>query len=128
MSAIKGLRAKVGMVSGVVLMAGLGLGATSGTATAASSDCPKGWFCVWAGENYTGRMQKVQYDNANLSMYTVFANGFRSAFNNGNSCDVRVYSGKNYSGSLGTLARGEKGSSVDGDTLKILSNKWVNCR
>lgn len=42
--------------------------------------------------------------------------------------DVRVYSGKNYSGSLGTLARGEKGSSVDGDTLKILSNKRVNCR
>ncbi|MFF6874510.1 MULTISPECIES: peptidase inhibitor family I36 protein [unclassified Streptomyces] len=127
MSVFKGVRAKAGIASGAVLLAGLGIGATSGTAAAASGDCPKGWFCVWSGENYSGRMQKVQYDNADLSMHTVFANGFRSAFNNGNSCDVQVYGGKNYTNSLGTLKRGQKGSS-DEVTLKVLSNKWVNCR
>ncbi|MEU9630102.1 peptidase inhibitor family I36 protein [Streptomyces luteogriseus] len=127
MSVFSGVRTKVGIVSGAVLLAGLGIGATSGTAAAASGDCPEGWLCVWVGENYTGRMQKVQYDNADLSMHTVFANGFRSAFNNGNSCDVQVYGGKNYTKSLGTLKRGQKGSS-DEVTIKVLSNKWVNCR
>ncbi|MFJ8590250.1 peptidase inhibitor family I36 protein [Streptomyces sp. NPDC093598] len=127
MNGFKGVRAKAGVVSGTVLLAGLGLGATSGTAAAASGDCPKGWLCVWAGENYTGRMQKVEYDNADLSMHTVFANGFRSVFNNGNSCDVQLYGGKNYTTYLGKLERGQKGSS-DEQTLKALSNKWVNCR
>ena len=127
MSVFRGVRPKAGVLSGALLLAGLGVGTTSGAAAAASSDCPKGWFCVWLGENYTGRMQKVQYDNADLSAYTVFAKGFRSAFNNGNSCDVRVYGGKNYTNDLGKLARGQKGSS-DEQTIKILSNKWVNCR
>ena len=126
MSTFKGMRTKAGIVSSAVLLAGLGLGATGGTAAAASSDCPRGWLCVWLGENYTGRMQKVQYDNADLSMYTVFAGGFRSIFNNGNSCDVTLYGGKNYTNSLGTVERGVKGSSSS-TTLKALSNKWVNC-
>jgi len=126
MTKLKGLRTRAGIATGAVLLAGLGLGATSGTASAASSDCPKGWLCVWLGENYTGRMQKVQYDNADLSPYIVFATGFRSIYNNGNSCDVKLYSAKNYVNSLGTVERGQKGSSDD-TTLSALSNKWVNC-
>jgi hypothetical protein len=94
--------------------------------TKASSDCPSGWFCVWAGTDYTGRMQKVQYNNADLSQYTVFSHA-KSAFNNGKSCDVELYGGKNYTNYLGTLKRGVKGPGT-GAEIKILSNKWVNCR
>ncbi|MBT2675148.1 peptidase inhibitor family I36 protein [Streptomyces sp. ISL-14] len=94
--------------------------------TKASSDCPKGWLCVWSGTNYTGRMQKVQYDNADLSQYTVFANGSLSVFNNGNSCDVKVYAGKNYTDLIQTVKRGDKHTG-GGVPVKVLSNKWVNC-
>lgn len=93
----------------------------------AASDCPSGWLCVWSGTEYTGRMQRVQYDNADLSPHTVFATSTYSIFNNGKSCDVRLYGGKNYTNLLGTLKRGQKGSSATGSPLKILSNQWVNC-
>ncbi|WP_372350813.1 peptidase inhibitor family I36 protein [Streptomyces sp. KL116D] len=98
--------------------------AESFSATAAS-DCPPGWFCVWAGENYTAQMQKVEGNNTDLSRYTVFVHA-RSDFNNGRSCDVNLYGGKNYTNYLGTVKRGGKGAGV-GHEIKILSNKWVNC-
>ena len=100
--------------------------AEGGASAKASSDCPKGWLCVWSGTDYTGRMQKVQYDNADLSQYTVFANGSRSGFNNDNSCDVNIYAGKNYTDLITTVKRGTKGTDAT-SPVKILSNKWVNC-
>lgn len=129
MSVFQGMRTKVGVVSGAVLLASVGLGATSGTASAASSDCPEGWFCVWDGRNYTGRMQQVQYDNADLSQYAVFNGRVLSYYNNGNSCDVTIYSGKNYTGSNITAKRGAKDTATSSQSAgAILSNKWVNCR
>ncbi|MDQ0715696.1 hypothetical protein QFZ55_005148 [Streptomyces luteogriseus] len=94
--------------------------------TKASSDCPSGWFCVWAGDDYKGQMQKVEGNNADLSRFTVFVHA-RSGFNNGKSCDVNLYGGKNYTDFLGTMKRGDKGPGP-GHEVKILSNKWVNCR
>ncbi|MDQ0715695.1 hypothetical protein QFZ55_005147 [Streptomyces luteogriseus] len=93
--------------------------------TKAASDCPSGWLCVWEGENYTGRMQKVEGNNADLSQYTVFANGYNSIYNNGKSCDFKAYLGKNYTGESGIVKRGTK--STGPYTKKFLSNKWVNC-
>lgn len=109
----------------IAVLALVGTGFT-GTASAASSDCPEGWFCVWHGTDYTGRMQKVQYDNADLSQYTVFANGSLSGYNNGNNCDVNVYAGRNYTNLIATVKRGTKGTGTS-TRVKILSNKWVNC-
>jgi hypothetical protein len=117
-----------------IAIASLAIASTALTSTAhaedastkAASDCPKGWLCVWKGDNYTGRMQKVQYDNADLSQYTVFANGSLSGFNNGNSCDVRIYAGKNHTDYITTVRRGDKGTGASAP-VKILSNKWVNC-
>ncbi|MER7405067.1 peptidase inhibitor family I36 protein [Streptomyces sp. NPDC000070] len=100
--------------------------AFSGSAHAAASDCPSGWLCVWSGTQYSGWMQKVQYNNADLSQFTVFATDTDSIYNNGESCDVQLYGGKNYTNLIGTLERGRKLSS-GGTSLKILSNKWVNC-
>jgi hypothetical protein len=111
---------------GIAALTLLGTGFT-GSASAASSDCPPGWLCVWSGTDYTGRMQKVQYDNADLSPYTVFADGSLSGFNNGRNCDVNIYAGKNYTKFLSTVKRGDKGTGTT-TRVKILSNKWVNCR
>lgn len=105
-----------------------GVAVASGGETGArgASDCPKGWLCVWSGKNFTGHMQKVQYDNKDLSRYSVFRNGAWSGFNNGRKCDVAVYAGKNYTNYIGTQPLGTKGTAPQ--KRKILSNKWVNCR
>ncbi|MFI7020104.1 peptidase inhibitor family I36 protein [Streptomyces sp. NPDC050164] len=94
--------------------------------TKAASDCPSGWFCVWAGEDYKGQMQKVEGNNADLSQFTVFVH-HRSNFNNGTSCDVMLYGDKNYKNPLGRTTRGDKNPGI-GREVKILSNKWINCR
>lgn len=109
---------------GIATLALAGTGFT-GSASAASSDCPKGWLCVWEGQNYTGRMQKVEGNNADLSRFTVFANGYNSIYNNGRSCDFKAWKGKNYTGESGVIKRGVKATGPY--TKKFLSNKWVNC-
>ncbi|MGW6220615.1 peptidase inhibitor family I36 protein [Streptomyces olivaceus] len=116
--------------TGVAMTGGL-LAGTAGAAQAApaaptaASDCPSGWFCVWSGKNYTGRMQKVAGHNANLTQFAVFQ-GFKSWYNHGASCDYRWYGETNYRGNTAVLKRGVKGT---GDKVwHQKSNKWVNCR
>ncbi|MFJ2738503.1 peptidase inhibitor family I36 protein [Streptomyces sp. NPDC087440] len=117
-------------IGGVVLTGGLLAG--TGTAGAvgaeanvrARSDCPSTYFCVWAGQNYTGRMQKVAQNNADLTPYVVFQ-GFKSWYNHGASCDYRWYGNTNYGGSTGIIAQGAYGTGATVWTQK--SNKWVNC-
>jgi peptidase inhibitor family I36 len=123
-------RSLAAMASGIVLTGGL-LAGSAGAASAAeatpqaASACPSGWFCVWSGKNYTGRMQKVAGKNANLTKYSVFQN-FRSWYNHGKSCDLKWYAKTNYHGSSGIVPRGYKQT---GSTVRyIKSNKWVNCR
>ncbi|MGW1192079.1 peptidase inhibitor family I36 protein [Streptomyces sp. NPDC002559] len=100
------------VASGIALPGGLlvssagTVGATEVTPTAAS-DCQSGWHCVWSGENCTGRMQKVEENNANLTMHSVFQS-FESSYQHGKSCDFRWYSGTNYTGSGGIIERGSK--------------------
>ena len=104
-------------------------GTTSRAAVTAAADCPSSWFCVWSGRNYTGRMQKVRYDNKDLSQYSVFNGRVLSYYNHGKSCDVTIYSGKNYHGDSYIIDRGAKDTAPSGaSALRILSNKWVNCR
>lgn len=118
------------LATGVAMTGGL-LAGTAGSAGAAqaapsaASDCPSGWFCVWSGQNYTGRMQKVAGTNADLTKFAVFQN-FKSWYNHGKSCDLRWYSAKNYGGSSGVVPRGYKETGSVSRYIK--SNKWVNCR
>ena len=111
-----------GSASGVA-MASSGSPQGTGVEAKGASACPKGWLCVWSGKDFTGRMQKVQYNNKNLSG---FAGGAWSGYNHGRKCDVALYAGKNYTKYIGTQKRGTKGNADH--KLKILSNKWVNCR
>ncbi|MEU6772397.1 peptidase inhibitor family I36 protein [Streptomyces sp. NPDC046759] len=104
-------------------------GSSAKPAIKAAADCPSGWFCVWSGRNYTGRMQKVQYDNSDLTQYSVFNGHVLSYYNHGQSCDVTIYSGKNYAGDSYTVERGAKGTAPSGrSAIAIRSDKWVNCR
>ncbi|PZT68879.1 hypothetical protein DN402_15320 [Streptomyces sp. SW4] len=121
------------VAGGVALTGGLlaGTGGAAGAAPAApaapaaAKDCPSGWFCVWSGKNYTGRMQKVAGNNADLTKFVVFQ-GFKSWYNHGKSCDYRWYTKTNHRGDTGVLPRGIKGT---GDKVWYQkSNKWVNCR
>ncbi|MEG3628862.1 peptidase inhibitor family I36 protein [Streptomyces poriticola] len=118
------------LASGVALTGGLlaGSAGTAGAAQAApaaAKDCPSGWFCVWSGKNYTGRMQKVAGTNKDLTKFVVFQ-GFKSWYNHGRSCDYRWYSRTNHRGETGVVSRGNKGT---GNTVWYQkSNTWVNCR
>lgn len=97
------------------------------TGVRARSDCPDGWFCVWPRANYQGEMQRVQYDNSDLFRHGgAFENGVVSMYNNGNHCDVAVYTNTGYRGYGGTLKRGESVAGMP--STPIGSNDWVNCR
>ncbi|SHI09177.1 peptidase inhibitor family I36 protein [Streptomyces sp. 3214.6] len=114
------------LASGVLMTGGL-LAGSAGAAQAApsaSSDCPAGWFCVWAGQNYTGHMQKISGTNRDLTQYSVFQS-FKSWYNHGNSCDLKWYSERDYGGSSSLVYKGYKTSTPESHYIK--SNTWVNC-
>ncbi|CAM5311609.1 MULTISPECIES: peptidase inhibitor family I36 protein [Streptomyces] len=84
------------MAGGIALTGGLlaGSAGAAGAAPAtpkAPSDCPSGYFCVWAGQNYTGHRQQVAGTNKDLTQYSVFQN-FKSWYNHGAKCDFEWYS------------------------------------
>ncbi|CAL9275427.1 peptidase inhibitor family I36 protein [Streptomyces rochei] len=112
-------------MTGGLLATSAGAAQAAPAAPAAAKDCPSGWFCVWSGQNYTGRMQKVAGTNRDLTGFVVFQ-GFKSWYNHGASCDFKWYSAKNHGGSSGIVPRNYKKS--DNAYHYIKSNTWVNCR
>ncbi|MCX5071291.1 peptidase inhibitor family I36 protein [Streptomyces sp. NBC_00424] len=116
-------RKLAGLAGGIALTGGL-LAGSAGTAGAAASDCPSGYFCVWSGQNYIGQRQQIAGSNSNLTQYAVFQN-FKSWYNHGASCALKWYSGTNYTGSSGIIPKGNKQSDSVGHYMK--SNNWVNC-
>ncbi|MFJ2215751.1 peptidase inhibitor family I36 protein [Streptomyces sp. NPDC101062] len=129
-------RTRLGLGLAVLALAGTTLtstayaagGQTADNSTKGAAGCPKGYFCVWPKTNYGGAMQKVADDNPDLTIFGgAFAKRVHSVFNNGASCDVRVYSGKNYkSSSPVTYKKGTKFSTSKGGVIH--SNRWVNCK
>ncbi|MHA7961092.1 peptidase inhibitor family I36 protein [Streptomyces sp. L500] len=119
---------KVAAIAGGIVLTGGLLAGSAGAAGAAqstpqaASDCPSGYFCVWAGTNYTGHRQQVAKNNRDLTIYPVFQN-FKSWYNHGASCAFTAYSEKNYGGEHVTLAKGEKDPG-NGGSMSIKSNTW----
>lgn len=129
MSRLRGIRAKVGIASGAVLLAGLGMGATAAPAQAAQSDCSAGALCAYLATDYAGDPGEVYGDNSDLRQYEKFNNA-KSAYNNGNSCDVRIYTLLGYEGSSYLLKRGTgigDLTTFNGGQFEygIAANKWV---
>ena len=114
---------------GATLLAGLGVGLTAPSAQAAKSDCYAGAFCAYTQSNHAGTPAKVYQNNTDLTMYASFAKP-KSLYNRGNSCDVIMYTGKNYSGNQMLVERGDAFNVSADSTFRkngIGSNKWVNC-
>ncbi|MGW1529509.1 peptidase inhibitor family I36 protein [Streptomyces sp. NPDC002159] len=78
--------------------------ATAGTAEAAYN-CPSGALCAYTSTYGGGSRGAVYEDNTDLTGFSQFR-GAESLWNAGTSCNVRVYSGRNYTGNYWTLARG----------------------
>jgi hypothetical protein len=102
----------------------LGLGVAS-PANADVDDCPAGALCAWLGEWGTYARGQVYQNNSNLLQYNTFNNA-ESIWNNGNSCNVRVYNGTNYSGSSYVLQRGYGTGVLYGTAYyhDVASNRW----
>ncbi|MGW6580560.1 peptidase inhibitor family I36 protein [Streptomyces globisporus] len=130
MRKFQGVRTKAAIASGAVLLAGLGVAATASPAQAAKSDCSSGALCAWLSTSYVGTPGQVWGNNTDLRQYNKFNNA-ASVYNNGNSCDVRLYTLKDYEGRTYLLKRGSSIAALktyfDDGRFKygIAANKWV---
>ncbi|MEU1871849.1 hypothetical protein RKD37_003911 [Streptomyces ambofaciens] len=123
------IRNKLAAVLGAAALAGLGIAATATPASAAWSDCDSGALCAYLSDNGGGTPGQVFGDNSNLLQYNKFNNA-ESVYNNGNSCDVRIYNATGYTGSYWVLERGLAVYNLD--TFRdgifaddLASNRWV---
>ncbi|MDR6975058.1 hypothetical protein J2X68_001742 [Streptomyces sp. 3330] len=122
---MKRILAKAGIVLGSVALATTGALITAAPANAALSDCPSGGLCAYLGVNGSGDPGVVYGDNTNLLQYNKFNNA-ESLYNNGNSCNVRIYSGTGYTGSSYVLSRGYYNGSLANTVYwhNVASNNW----
>ncbi|MBE8474358.1 peptidase inhibitor family I36 protein [Streptomyces justiciae] len=125
------IRTRIAAAIGAAALAGLGVAATATPASAAYSDCSSGALCAYLSDNGVGDPGEVFGDNSNLLQYNKFNNA-ESVYNNGNSCDVRIYDQTGYTGDSFVLHRGYVINNLDayenGDFADDLaSNKWINC-
>lgn len=129
MNKIRNAHSRTRLTAGVVLLSALGIGLSAAPAHAAKSDCYAGAFCAYSQSSYAGTPGKVYQNNTDLTGYYSFSNP-KSIYNNGNSCDVTIYTGKGYTGNQMTLERGVAYNLSSTSTFRIngiASNKWVNC-
>ncbi|MFB7083854.1 peptidase inhibitor family I36 protein [Streptomyces sp. NPDC056296] len=115
------IKKKIAAVLGAAALAGLGIAATATPASAAYSDCSSGALCAYLGDHGAGDPGEVFGDNRDLLQYSKFNNA-ESLYNNGNSCNVRIYNGLNYSGDSYVLPRGIAIYNLDGH----LGGKWAD--
>ncbi|MDO0935737.1 peptidase inhibitor family I36 protein [Streptomyces sp. DG2A-72] len=125
------IRNKIAAVVGAAALAGLGIAATATPANAAWSDCSSGALCAYLSDNGGGDPGEVFGDNTNLLQFNKFDNA-ESVYNNGNSCDVRIYDQTGYSGNSFILHRARVVSNLDtwmnGNFADdVASNRWINC-
>ncbi|NNN31379.1 peptidase inhibitor family I36 protein [Streptomyces sp. S3(2020)] len=122
------IRNKIAALIGAAALAGLGIAATATPANAAWSDCDSGALCAYLGDYGYGTPGQVFGNNTNLEQYNKFNNA-ESVFNNGNSCDVRLYDEQNYGGNNVILKRGYIVRDLDTEASTfaqdIASNYWV---
>jgi Peptidase inhibitor family I36 len=112
---------------------------SAGSANAAPVGCPSTYFCFYADPDFSGGMGKVAGNNTHFSAFPTSThncgNGnwndcVSSAFNNGRSCTVFLWSDANYAGRLLAIGRGTGYTnlrSVNFDDI-LSSNHWCTSR
>ncbi|WP_168220734.1 peptidase inhibitor family I36 protein [Streptomyces sp. RFCAC02] len=123
------VRARAAGLTGAAVIAAALLGVAAPQAYAAKSDCPAGALCAYQQTNFGGTPGRVYENNTDLTSSPSFS-APKSVYNHGNSCDVTIYTGRNYSGYSMTIDRGDAYTlSTDSvfRTYGIASNRWVNC-
>ncbi len=120
-----GIRKRGAAALAAIALAAAGTVATAGTSHASWSECPAGALCAYLGTNGSGAPGKVYNDNSNLLQYNKFNNA-ESLYNNGNSCNVRIFSGTGYTGSNYVLSRGWTNPTLSGTVYwhNVASNDW----
>ncbi|WP_338898053.1 peptidase inhibitor family I36 protein [Streptomyces sp. TG1A-60] len=114
-----------GIALGGLALAAVGTLATAAPANAAWSDCPSGALCAYLGTYGAGDPGTVYGDNNNLLQYNKFNNA-ESLYNNGNNCNVRIFSGLNKTGSSYVLNRGRTNPTLANTVWwhNVASNDW----
>ncbi|MFJ8104533.1 peptidase inhibitor family I36 protein [Streptomyces sp. NPDC096132] len=121
---MKRILAKAGVVLGSVALATTGAVVTAAPANAAWS-CPSGALCAYTAPDGDSAYGDVYADNSDLLRFTKFDNA-ESLRNNGNNCNVRVYSGLNYTGSSFVIPRGYYVPTLANTVYwhNVASNDW----
>ncbi|MEV7872055.1 peptidase inhibitor family I36 protein [Streptomyces sp. NPDC088124] len=114
--------------AGGALLAGVGLGLTATPAQAGWDDCDSGALCAYTQTKGGGTPGQVWGDNVNLRQYNKFDNA-RSLYNNGNNCDVVLFTNTWLRGKAQLFPRGYVVSDTDGTNIEdgVGSNYWTNC-
>lgn len=88
-------------------------------------DCPSGALCAYTIDWMEGTRGQVYANNTNLLQYYAFNNA-HSVYNNGNDCNVRIFSGKSYTGTGVTISRDHFIQQLQTSPWynNIASNKW----
>lgn len=99
-------------------------------------ECASGDLCFWVNAGYSGARGRVSGNNPNWTDFAqsscrngTWSDCASSVWNNGQRCDVQLWSQPNYVDQVRTVRRG---ASFD-DLRSIYfndattSNKWVNC-
>ncbi|GAB3554878.1 hypothetical protein J2S53_002066 [Actinopolyspora lacussalsi] len=117
-------RKKAASLVGALAMTGLGMAGFAAPASAES--CPAGALCAWYSSNVNvGDPGTVYGDNYNLLQYAKFADA-GSIYNNGNSCNVAIYTGLNYTGTETVVKRNYQWENLDSTAYAggVASNNW----
>ncbi|WP_280874275.1 peptidase inhibitor family I36 protein [Streptomyces pseudovenezuelae] len=100
---------------------------------AAPAGCGSGNFCFWPNANYSpaGNPGELSGRNADWAIFSRgdcpndnWDNCATSDYNNGNSCEAVVWTGKSYTGTGGWIYRGTGGNFSSTFNNAVSSNSW----
>ncbi|MFB7651601.1 MULTISPECIES: peptidase inhibitor family I36 protein [unclassified Streptomyces] len=122
-----GFRTRVAAITaGGTLVAALGVSLTATPAQASWDDCESGALCAYSKTKGGGTPGQVWGNNSDLRQYDKFDNA-KSLYNNGNSCDVTLFTKTWFRGESQGFLRGYVVSDTSTTKFKdgVGSNIWV---
>jgi hypothetical protein len=123
---LRGVRT-LALGAAVTSAAGGMVGVAAGPANASLAECGSGYLCAFAAVNYNTTPGRVSGNNSNLLQYASFDNAV-SIYNNGASCGVTIWNGRNRTGTSVYLPRGTGYGNLNTQNppfyKNVASNQW----